>query len=97
MLQPLLYISPRLSPLRPYSNAVLARMIRHDNAYQFTVARWYIQPSKDDAVEDSPAQKKEISDDDPRMIFGETEFQTMREKYRMPKHVYPLFTFRNDD
>jgi hypothetical protein len=62
-------------------------MIRHDNGYQFTVARWYVHPSKGDAGEDSPAQKKEVVDDDPRIVFGETEFQTMREKYRVPKYV----------
>jgi hypothetical protein len=89
MLHPLLYTSPRLSPLRPYTNAVLARMIRHDNNYQFTVARWYVQPPKDTAGGESATEKKDIVDGDPRMVFGETEFQTMREKYQMPKHVHP--------
>lgn len=90
MLHPLLYTSPRLSPLRPYSNAVLARMMRYDNCYQFTSARWYVQPPKENAGEESATQKKEIVDDDPRMVFGEREFQTMREKYQMPKHVHAV-------
>jgi hypothetical protein len=103
MLHPLLYTSPRLSPLRPYSNAVFARLIRPDINYGHPTPRWFVRPSnaalnrtsltngerakEDTADRQTPKEKQEVVDADPRMVFGETEFKNVRDKYTMPKHV----------
>ena len=92
MLHPLVYLSPRLSPLRPYTNAVLARMLRSNINYGNPSPRWFVIPPKSAAVpteEQSTVEKESVLDDDPRIIFGEAEFKTIREKYNMPKHVFP--------
>lgn len=102
MLHPLLYTSLRLSPLRPYSNAVLARMLHPNIDYGHPTPRWFIQPlsnyhksaAEDPTEKQSTAEKESVGDSDPRMIFTETEFQIVREQYNMPKYVYlptPLF------
>ena len=92
MLHPLVYLSPRLSPLRPYTNAVLARMLRSNINYGNPSPRWFVIPPKstaDPTEKQSTAEKLEsVVDDDPRIIFGETEFKTIRENYNMPKHVF---------
>ena len=106
MLHPLLYTSPRLTPLRPYSNAVLARLIHPDINYGHPTPRWFVRPSnaalnrnsqtngeygREDAVDrQTSKEKQDAVDTDPRMVFGETEFKNIREKYRMPKHVTAL-------
>ena len=103
MLHPLLYTSLRLSPLRPYQNAVLARMIHPNIEYGNPTPRWFIQlprskststssadTSEDPTEKQSTAEKESSVDNDPRIIFGETEFKTVREKYNMPKYVCPL-------
>ena len=95
MLHPLLYTSTRLTPLKPYSNAVLARLIHPDIHYGNPTPRWFIQfPPTDKRFESSgkpPEEHRidEIVENDPRIIFGETEFKTKRDKYTMPKNVRP--------
>lgn len=84
MLKPLLYASPRLSPLRPYVNAVLARMLHPPINYGNPTPRWLVIPRQDPAKKQQDA---ESSHEDPRVVFGETEFRTVREKYNMPKYV----------
>ena len=91
MLPPLLYLSPRLSPLRPYTNAVLVRMLRPNINYGNLSPRWFVIPPKvaaDPTEKQSSAETESVDDDDPRIIFGETEFKTVREKYNMPKYVF---------
>ena len=103
MLRPLLYTSPRLTPLRPYSNAVLARLLHPEINYGQPAPRWFVRPSnaalnrqsetnrelieKDAADKQTAKQTQDALDSDPRMVFGETEFKNVREKYKMPKHV----------
>jgi hypothetical protein len=92
MLHPLLYTSLRLSPLRPYSNAVLARMLHPPINYGHPAPRWFVKlPERrkgdEDPTEKQSTAEKERVDSDPRIVFGETEFKTVREKYIMPKHV----------
>jgi hypothetical protein len=95
MLRPLLYTSLRLSPLRPYQNAVVARMLRLNINYGNPTPQWFIQfprtynNSAAATEEQSTAEKQIATDNDPRIIFGKTEFQTIREKYNMPKYVRP--------
>jgi hypothetical protein len=90
MLKPLLYTSTRLSPLRPYTNAVLARLLHADIPSQPSSPQWLINPprryasSKKSSGEPS---RDEIIENDPRIIFGETEFKTKKDKYNTPKHV----------
>jgi hypothetical protein len=43
--------------------------------------------AEDTADRQTPKEKQEVVDADPRMVFGETEFKNVREKYTMPKHV----------
>jgi hypothetical protein len=84
MLKPLLYASPRLSPLRPYINAVLARPpVNYGNP----TLRWLVIPRQDPAKKQQDAESSQTIDEDPRVVFGETEFRTVREKYNMPKYV----------
>ena len=103
MLRPLLYLSPSLTPLRPYSNAVLARLIRPDiDLYGHPSPRWFVKfdkpettlPSRGTQASDlldghAYAEIQHVVDRDPRLTFGETEFQTLRQKYNMPKNVHP--------
>ena len=95
MLHPLLYTSLRLSPLRPYQNAVLARMLRLNINYGNPTPQWFVQFPKTynnsaDPTEEQPTvENRSAADNDPRIIFGETEFQSLREKYNMPKYVCP--------
>ena len=113
MLHPLLYTSPRLTPLRPYSNAVLARLLHPDINYGHPNPRWFVRPSnaalnrqsaangkdsiaKDPADQETAKEKQDVMDSDPRMVFGETEFKNVREKYKMPKHVPSSFPFDPD-
>ena len=46
--------------------------------------------TEDAADQQTTKEKQEAMDADPRMVFGETEFKNVREKYKMPKHVGPL-------
>lgn len=106
MLHPLLYTSPRLTPLRPYSNAVLARLLHPEINYGHPTPRWFVQPSnaalnrqsetngttKDAVNQQTTEEREDAMDADPRMVFGETEFKNVREKYKMPKHVHPPST-----
>jgi hypothetical protein len=90
MLKPLLYTSTRLSPLRPYSNAVLARLLQADIPAQTLSPRWLINPPRRYTSSKKSTQepnRDEILENDPRSIFGETEFKARKEKYNMPKHV----------
>src|SRR5208282_950259 len=92
MLHPLIYLSPGLSPLRPYTNAVLARMLRLNIIYGNSSPRWFVMPPKpaaDPTEKQSTAEQESAADDDQRIIFEDTEFKTVREKYNMPKHVFP--------
>jgi hypothetical protein len=45
---------------------------------------------EDTADRQTPKEKQEVVDADPRMVFGETEFKNVRDKYTMPKHVVLL-------
>ena len=93
MLPPLLYLSPRLSPLRPYTNAVLGRMLHPNINYGNPSPRWFVKPPNTAAgptEKQSSAETGSANDDDLRIIFGETEFKTVREKYNMPKYVFSL-------
>lgn len=103
MLHPLLYISPHLSPIRPYTTAVFARLLRADLNYGHPAPQWFVipkqyatksveskEPKKDAADKQSPAEKQRSLEQDPRIVFGEEEFRSIREKYRMPKYVTPL-------
>lgn len=96
MLRPLLYTSTRLTPLRPYSNAVLARLLHPVIDYGLSSPRWFIHPQWDDRPFESslksPEEQKrdgtvKIVENDPRIVFGETDFKTKRETYSMPKYV----------
>jgi hypothetical protein len=90
MLKPLLYTSTRLSPLRPYSNAVLARLLDADIPSQTSSAQWLVNPPRRYTTSKKSTEepnRDEIVENDPRIIFGETEFKTRKEKYNMPKHV----------
>lgn len=99
MLQPLIYTSTRLAPLKPYSNAVLARLLHVDVPFRKSSPRWFVQlPRADRGFKSSMTasekqSRDEIVDSDPRIVFGETEFKAKRDKYTMPKHVTvrPLF------
>jgi hypothetical protein len=99
MLQPLLYTSTRLVPLRPYSNAVLARLLHPDIRYANSSPEWVIQFPDDtrrftSSTESSAEQSRdEIVESDPRIVFGETEFKVKRDKYNMPKHVISSLEF----
>jgi hypothetical protein len=114
MLHPLLYTSPRLTPLRPYSNAVLARLLHPHINYGHPTPRWFVRPSnaslnrqpdangnyrtaKDPADQQTTKEKQDVMDSDPRMVFGETEFKTVREKYKMPKHVLSSLQLNPDN
>src|SRR5271156_653152 len=94
MLPPLLYTSLKLSPLRPYTNAVLARLIHPDINNGYPAPRWYVVPparqgEKDPTEKQSTAERENAIDSDPRIVLGETEFKTIRDKYKVPKHVLP--------
>jgi hypothetical protein len=102
MLHPLLYLSPSMTPLRPYSIAVLGRIIHPNINYGHPSPRWFItsrnpeskqspvnKQDPDPTEKQSTAEKQNAVDSDPRIVFGETEFQTIREKYNMPKYVLP--------
>jgi hypothetical protein len=103
MPHPLLYTSTRLFPLRPYPNAVLALMLRPPiNCKVHPNPRWLIIPPKKTSNASDPAKPGDSKDptskqqdaessstvtNDPRIVFGETEFRTLRQKYNMPKFV----------
>ena len=103
MLRPLLYTSTRLTPLRPYSNAVLARLLHPDIDYGLSSPRWFIHPQRDDSRFESSSKSfeersrdgiVEIAEGDRRIVFGETDFKTKRETYSMPKYVHLYRTAR---
>src|SRR5579862_629142 len=105
MLHPLLYTSPRLSPIRPYSNAVFSRLLNADINYGHPSPQWFILPrhlstkteKKDAADTQSPEQKQGSVEGDPRIVFSDHEFSTIREKYRMPKNVNSHSALNNPD
>ena len=100
LLPPLLYLSPRLTPLRPYSNAVLSRLIRPDIDFYGQPSQWLIkfdnhqskqrtkaQMSSDLSERHPDPEKLDAVNRDPRIPFAKTEFRTLRQQYRMPKNV----------
>ena len=97
MLHPLLYLSPRLSPVRPYQTAVFARLLHSDINYLNHEPRWFVQPRhySKSATDKQPGQtdkqsavdKQYAIPSDSRLVFSEKEFQSIRDKYKMPKLV----------
>jgi len=97
----LLYTSPKLAPLiRPSTNTVLSRLSHPGINYGCPPQRWYVVPpnrgQKDPTEKQSTAERENAIDSDPRIVFGETEFKTVRDKYNVPRHVSPRFKVSND-
>src|SRR5579859_6314085 len=98
MLPPLLYTSPRLSPLRPTANAIFTRLLHPVVIYGHPAPRWVVIPAKEKGEKTVDEKDSENAvDGDPHITFAETEFQTLKEKYRTPKHVPPSTTPTNAD
>jgi hypothetical protein len=64
-------------------------MLRSNIPYNPT-PRWLVTlPRKDPTEKQQDAESENTVKQDPRIVFGETEFRAVREKYNMPKYVFP--------